>query len=234
MPFWDRNVIAYDSIKMVFNAFEEVKLKWYQTGFFQFVTIVVSIAITIVSGGLSSFVGALMGAVSAGVVALGIFVAKILISAVVAKYAFSFVAEQLGAELAAILATIAIVYGAVGSFGSNSQLFNLPMASDFLNLGLGLGEGIQQQLANELLELQNDFTALNADIADKQEELDKVNDSFQHSIDPFNIFQPLGLVPGETPSEYISRKIEIKNPGILAIDALHSYVERNLQLPTKD
>ena len=39
--------LIYDSIQIVINSYEKTKLKWYQTGFFQIVTLILTIVLTV-------------------------------------------------------------------------------------------------------------------------------------------------------------------------------------------
>lgn len=226
LPLWDRNTIAYDAIKIVFNSFDYIKLKWYQTGFFKIVTIIVAVVITIYTGAGGAFVNSLIAAASAGVIALGIFIAQTVLAAIAAKYAFKFVAKEIGFEAAALLAIIMAAYGIAG----NSRLFNLPMANEALTVSTYGMQGISEQMQEEILQMQQDVYTLMAEYEDKVEELDELNKQFESPFDPLGIFMPIGMLPYETADNYIRRTVEIKNPGVLSLKAIEHYVENNLNL----
>lgn len=224
------NAVYYESLHVVFNSFEVAKLKWYETGFFQFVTQVVMVAITVVTGGLNTLINSLTVAISAGVIATGIFIAKLILTSVLAGALFSFAAEELGVEWAAIIAAIAMVYGVVGS----DSMANLPFADDMLFIGTQLSKAGSQYLQEEAFKVYEEIAEVSAEYEERQEELDKVNERFNiiNQLDPLGLYTEIGMTPIDTPRTYIDRSLMV-NPGLQSIQAVGDFVENSLTLPIK-
>lgn len=230
LSFLDRNSFYYASMRILINAYETVKLKWYQTGFFQFVTQVIAMAITVMTGGLGAFIQSLSVAISAGLIATGLFVAKLVLSGIVVKFGFEYLADTLGVEWAAIIAAVAVTYGALGSKG----LLNLPFASDLTFVGTTLLKSGKEYLASIGEDIADDYSAMMYEYGQKQEELDAANELLETNsdmlADPLSLYTDVGMVPLESPSTYISRSL-LPNPGLQSIDAISSFVDNSLRLP---
>lgn len=225
LPWTQRNPLFYDSIKIVFNAFEKVKLKWYETGFFKIVTIIVAVSLAVFTGGLSSLVTSLTVAASSGIVALGIVVAKTVITSLLVKFSFQFVAKELGVEAAFILAAVGLVAGLTGS------MMDLPYADDLLAVG-SLGVEATNQFAQmEIMDLTKQFEEL---VAEQQEELEESREELGlnvvQQIDPLNLFTSVGMLPMEQPSEFISRSLTC-NIADISNNMISTYVDNQLVLP---
>lgn len=225
MKWEDRNPIYYDSIKVVFNAFEKVKLKWYETGFFKIVTVVLAISLAVFTGGLSSLVTGLTVAASAGIVSLGIMVAKTIVFSYLTKAAFKFVADELGVGVAMALAAVAIVAGASGS------LIDLPYADDLLSIGQ-LGVSSTNEFAmGEIANLTKEFTEM---VSLQQEELEASQDelglNLVQQIDPLDLFTSVGMLPMEQPSAFIERSLTT-NIADISNNVITTFFDNQLTLP---
>lgn len=230
MPLLDRNKLYYASLRIVFNAFKVVKLKWYQTGFFKAVSIIIAVAITIFSGGgLSGLSVALTSLAAAGVLAIGLAIAKGILISLVASYAFRFVAEEFGIEWAALAAAIAIIYGAVGS----NNLTNLPMADDLLFLGSAMQKAGIAGVQEELVSLSTEMAEITEYYQAKQEELENINKELNQVqlLDPLGLYTQVGMTPMDTPATYIQRSLGV-NMGLQSITAVSNFVDNSLRLPT--
>lgn len=225
------NELMYDAIKIVFNSYEVVKLKWYQTGFFQFVVIIIAVVITIVTyqpGALTqSIVGA--GAV-VGLTTLQLVLADIIV-AFALKKGFEMVAEILPPELAFAL-TIAFAAYAAGSYMSTGSVSGLPFASEALmasnNLYQASMEVAYKELNTEIDEFRTESEAKMDELEDLWDELeDGVN------LDPMDIFTDFGQEQYfETPSAFLYRTVHAGNPGASTLDSINYYVDNKLSLPS--
>lgn len=230
MAMLDRNKLYYASLRIVFNAFKVVKLKWYQTGFFKAVSIIIAVAITIFSGGgLSGISVALTSLAAAGVLAIGLAIAKGILISLAASYAFRFVAEEFGMEWAALAAAVAIIYGAVGS----NNLTNLPMADDLLFLGSAMQKVGIAGVQEELVSLSTEMAEITEYYQAKQEELVNINKELNQVqlLDPLGLYTQVGMTPMDTPSTYIQRSLGV-NMGLQSITAVSTFVDNSLRLPT--
>ena len=225
------NELMYDAIKIVFNSYEVVKLKWYQTGFFQFVTIIVAVAITIVTyqpGALtSSIVGA--GAV-AGLSTLTLVLTDIIVAFAIKK-GFEMVAEILPPNIAFAL-SIAFAAYAAGSVMGTGSLSGLPFASEALMAANNLTEATMEvafeELDAEILGFQDEAAKKTAELEELWDELEVGVD-----LDPMDIFTDFGQEQYfETPSAFLYRTVHAGNPGVGTLDSVNYYVDNKLSLPS--
>lgn len=234
VPLNQREDLFLRSLHMVFNSRVVTKTKWYQTGAFKIVMIVIAVVITIVTGGAGSFVAALATAAAAGVSALAITVVTLLLQSVLASYAFSLIAKELGPEFALVLAIGAAIYGGIsayeaGSFGASTT------AQTMLKASTGLVKASSAEYQAELrTEYEGDLSEfkLFTDTANKElKEAQKLLD-VGNLINPFEFIGEVPLMSlGEQPSDYFMRTVHAGNIGTAGIDAISSYVEMSLTLP---
>lgn len=225
------NELMYDAIKIVFNSYKTVKLKWYQTGFFQFVTIIIAIAITILTyqpGALtSSLVGA--GAVT-GLTTLQLIMADVVVAFAI-RQGFEMISDILPVEIQFALA-IAMAAYAAGSYLGTGSLQGLPFASEALSAANGLyNSGLEKA-----------FTELNIEIEDFEVEaeakMDELDDLWEElevgvNLDPMDIFTDFGKEQYfETPSAYLYRTVHAGNIGASTLDSINFYVDTQLSLPS--
>ncbi|CAL9956689.1 hypothetical protein VPHD518_0021 [Vibrio phage D518] len=226
------NELMYDSLKMVFNSVETVKLKWYQTGFFKFVAIIVAVAVTIYTSGAGtglteSLVG---GAVTVGAVTLPLIVTDIVL-AIAINQGFMAVAEVVGAEIAFAAAIILSCYGVASVLGTGSNA-GLPFASEALMVANGLTDAATkigyEELAIEQEAFQLEAEAKVAELEENMAELEN-----KHELDPVDIFTDFGDdYYFQTPTDYIYTSVHAGNIGVTTLDGPRNYVETTLSLPS--
>lgn len=211
------NTLYYDAIRIMFNSFERTKLKWYQTGLFQIVTIIVAVAITYFSGGTASgFAAALIGGIVINL-ALQLLV----------KFSIKLFGDKVGKIVAAVAAVAAIVYGFISGY--------IPDVSTLLNIGLQVGTNLANQFtAIDIQGLESEIDQFNSEAEEKQDILaeaqSKLDDKTE--VDPFGIFESVGMVPRQTIDEYFYTKLELPiNAGTVAIDTVSNWVDSQLTLP---
>lgn len=223
--------LMYDAIKIVFNSYQVVKLKWYQTGFFKVVAIVVAIVITIYTyqpGALtSSVVGA--GAV-VGLTTLQLVLADIVVAFAIKK-TFELVAEVLPPNITFALAFIFAAYAA-GTYMSTGSLQGLPFATEALmaanNLSQYAAENAYEELNVEIETFLEESEAKLEELSDLWEELEVGVD-----LDPMDIFTSFGQEQYfEDPSTYYYRTVHIGNAGVSTLDSINYYVDNKLSLPS--
>lgn len=225
----EANTLMYDAMLMVFNAYEWKKLKWYQTGFFKIVTIVIAVAITVVTGGLGSFVSGLIGAAAAGVGALLIFAAQTILAGLVVSYAFKFAADKLGIEVAAILAVVAMCYGlASDSLG----MPNLPFADELLNIGMQGIQGVTEFIGEAIEQISSAMGELTADYEESMDKLLEINKELQPTVqlDPIGLYTDVGMLPNESADSYLYRNLAFPELGLASLNAVSNYVDTSLNL----
>lgn len=222
------NTLAYQSLKIVFHAYQVTYTKWYQSGFFQFVTIVIAVVITVYTGGAGSFVSSLTAAAAAGVAALAIFIGQSVLIALAASVAFKFVAKKIGIEAASILAMVAMMYGLIGS----DYAFELPYADSILSTVGPMFSAIQEVTGEAIEVIMNEYTEFMAAYEDKQKELAEMWKELQppSRLDPLNIFTAVDMPAFESPEQYISRKTTTNISDFVGYNAIESFFDNALNL----
>lgn len=215
----DREVLYARSLHFVFNSRVVTKVKWYQTGLFKALLIIISIALAIYDGGAT--LGAVLGLTGTAAV-----VATIIIQLIVGKVlavAFKFFVKVFGADVATALAILAVVYGGYQIIQAGS-VSGAPWASELLQVANGLQQAIIQDKFTDLL---NEAEAFSLFAEEETKLLDKANELLENStlLSPFVIF-------GEKPEDFYNRTVHSGNIGILGINAVSSYVDIALTLPT--
>lgn len=149
---------------LVFNSYKVTKVKWYQTGFFRILIVIVMIVVTMATGvplaEMSGIFGA-NGVVGAqlGLVGFQAAVAGAVINAVGGMIVMNIVSNVavrlLGPELGAIFAAVAMMFimnpGLADSFGSSlsTGFSELMKVDNILRLTNSVGQGMQA--ANKVL-----------------------------------------------------------------------------------
>lgn len=204
-----------------------VKTKWYQTGLFQAVTIVVAVAISWWTGGASlTFIGVVTAAASA--------IGASIIFSLLAKTVFS----KLGgvfAIVATIIAVAAAIYTGYLYFSGTTGPFSITAQQmmQVSNVAFKAGQSAQEGLlADELARI----ATLEDEIAQKQEELETAQ---KELANPGNTIRDDVLLKaidgyaylGETPSDYFSRTLNT-NIGVEALNLPDIYYNQALALPS--
>ena len=219
----DREVLYARSLHFVFNSRVVTKIRWYQTGVFQVLLVIVAIVITVYSYGAdggSAIATALGLSGTAGLIATIVF--NLAIGQILAS-GFKLFVKVFGVEVATALAILAIVYGGYQVVQSGS-VTGAPWAMELLQVANGLQQAILQTKFSDLLGEAEAFSLL---AEDKNELLEEANKLLENStvLNPFVIF-------GESPQDFYNRTVHSGNIGVLGITAISSYVDIALTLPT--
>ena len=223
----DREMILSRGMHYVFNSRVYTKLKWYQTAFFQFVMIVVSIVITVVTFGSSWM--ATGAALAAGTITVAQLAMSFLIGVMkhmITGFIFRLFIKIVGVEAAFLIA----ILGAIAGVASKTKMFSLPSnpwSENLLSISNGLLSGIQETVKKDFMGLEKDFNDFSKFTEDALEELESVNDLLKQN----NSLAPL-IVFGESPDNFFNRTTHAGNIGTLGFDAIHNFVETSLALPT--
>lgn len=228
MPMLIRNRMLYDAFKCVFNCFEYIKLKWYQTTFFQIVTIVIAIAVTVYSLGTASpLTSAVLAAVGVAATTISIIIANMIIGLTL-SYAFKLVADELNIEFALVLAVVLMAYG---YFGSES-VYALPFATEVAAIGSAFMAGIQQSMKEQAKDIAAELNESQVEYEDSMEEIRKINEELnpERLLDSVNTWTNVGMFPNESPSSYYERNLYL-DTGDLTIQAIPNFYQSTIQYP---
>lgn len=213
----DRETLYSRSLHFVFNSRVVTKVKWYQTGVFKAILLIASVIITIINP-------------PAGLLALELTGAALVIAAVVInlivgqliQVAFRLFVKAFGADVAQLIAIVALLYGGYRVFQNGGSLQGT-WASELLQLSNGLQTAALQDKFSDLLDQQDQFNLF----VKEQEELLA---SSQKLLETQNVLAPYTIF-GEKPEDFYNRTIHSGNIGVLGITAISSYVDIALTLP---
>ena len=222
----DREELYARSFHYVFNSRVVTKIKWYQGAFFRFVMIVVAVVITILGDYSGSALSAALLLEEFGLAAL-ILLEGIMTMAVVNVVMKLFV-KLVGAEFALVLAAAVALYAGYQAFDAGS-VAGAPWASDLLNLASGLMKEAGSFYTEALQGLQDEYT----DFLGQAKEQDEALQTAANLLKDTSILSPF-VIFGESPDDFFNRTCHAGNIGIVAIDAIHNYVDIALTLPKLD
>ena len=224
--------VMYSALNITFNSYDVIKLKWYQTGFFQFVMIVITIVLTVYGFGYlaNSIRGMTLAAAAATIateLAIGVAISVGLQMAI----------KILGLEttVIAVLVMIAVMmYRGYGPGGAGS-LEGVPWADEVLRVASGLPEAVKQYTEHMMDKISQEMTDFQEYAQKLWDDLETKWDAIKHTsnLDPLGLFLLTDYYPGENPGSYMDRHIHTGNPGTSSLAAISGYVDNMLDLGIK-
>jgi hypothetical protein len=223
----ERETLYSRSLHMVFNSVYITKIKWYQTGFFKALLMIVAVVYFMYT--LDPQVMMMAIAVGAGTMTYAAFIWALAVmylpTYLIMTVALKWFVKAVGVKAAIIIAVIATVV-AVGLGVYNGSMANAPWAGELLSISSGLTKAASDVMADALLGLMAEAKAYGLEMLKEQELLDeKINLLSENNV------LASTFVPGELPADFFNRTIHSGNIGIVAIDAVSSFVEIALTLP---
>lgn len=230
-----RQDLLDESLVLIFNCYERRKLKWYETGFFKFLVIVVAVALAIWTGGASLFFASLATAISGGILSTIIFIATTVGVGLLIQEGLKLAVEYLGPEWAAVLAVVvSIVAIGTGQFGLATESFALLSVDGLLAAISGIAANLSTVYGAEMELVQDELEDFNEQAKKELDELAALEDELRDvgfiSLDSV-LTRPHQDMFGETPDEFYNRTIHTNNVGVSTYDLLHSYYDIQLSLP---
>jgi len=236
IPLSERETLYYKALHFVFNSRVTTKTKWYQTGVFKIVVVIVAIVIAVFTGQWQAAYAALAAAAAAGMVALALTILTFIVKTLVVQYTFKLFAKAVGPEFALVAAVVGAIVGVGMSMtsaqGSSTALWGERLLQSSVGLSKGAGGAIQE----DMNDLQGDWT----DFQSYQETQNAALKAGQDLLQTTNLLDPLmfteaHLTPqirfGESPQDYFTRTIHAGNVGVVGIDAVAYYHDMALTLP---
>lgn len=217
--------LMYECIQLVINCWKKTKLKWYQTGFFQIVMIILTVAITIVAPPIGSGLATATTATEAAI-AIGTQIAITAAISVLLKVAVKVLGVN--ATIVAIVAVVAAMYG----YRNMSGLSTMPWAMDLLqtvtSMMNGIGAALKDATQETISEMQKFATSAEDQLKTIYEKIDEMTST--NTLDPLMLFTKVDYYPTETVSDYYYRHCHMTNPGVLSLDIITDYVDTMLTL----
>lgn len=204
-----------------------VKTKWYQTGIFQAVVIVVAVVLSWWTGGASM---TLVGAVTAAASAIGAMVVMSLLS----KYVFSKLGGAFAIIATVVAVAVAIYTGYIAVSGTTGPFSVTAMQMmQVSNVAFQAAQSAQQGAIEK--EMQK-IARLEDEIEDKQASLDAAQKELNN---PYNTIEDGVLLKaiqgyvylGEKPNEYFSRTLNT-NIGVETSNLVDMYYSQSLEAPS--
>lgn len=223
----DRETLYARATHILIGTEYTVKTKWYQTGIFKAVVVVISVALSWWTGGASL---TLIGAITAAATAIGAYVAFSLLS----KHVFS----KLGgvfAIVAAVVAVVVAIYTGYLYFSGTTGPFSITAQQmmQVSNVAFKAAQSAQQgEIQRELRKIAN----LEDEIAQKTEELERAQKELENPYNTiedgvfFKAIQGYAYL-GETPEEYYARTLNT-NIGVEALNLPEMYFTQSFALPS--
>ena len=228
----EREDIEYQSICLLIQGYDKVKVQWYQTSVFKIFVTALAIASVIITFGGSSNLSALALNI---VYSIGIAYAT--------KEIFTYLAQQLGAENAAIVVALAIIVSVVARDGSSlSSIEYADVAIEATN-AIAIAYSSYNEYELELLkekyqEFINEQESVQEQLADLYEQyVQGTNPGANVNGFVYGLFEQsrqddlFDISLSETPDQFIERTIHTINPGVNIIDNISNYVDTNIRLP---
>lgn len=229
MRMKDKEALFSKALHIVLNTYKVVKKKWYETGIFKAIMLIVAVVISVVTVGAGAPLAAYMYAAAYAVVssiAIGMMIqlaAKLLVN--------------LGIDVgivAAVAAVIALIAGAYSSLSKTAVVgLNavklLSISSQAFSMS-NTGYALQTQEA--IKGYQSTMASLkeeSEELAQKYKDLGLIHDS------NLLMFEPpisIGIKIGESPDDYYSRSIHSSNIGTAVYYVVENSVSIGLRLPT--
>lgn len=223
-----RETLYARSLHYIFNSRVVQEIKWYQQGWFKYLMIIVAIIITILSWG--STIKLLIAAVAIGTTAAILAVVYAILMKILQQLLMAYIiklfVKAVGIKIAIIVAIIAALYGAYQAFDAGS-IAGAPWASELLQLSTGITSGIQENVQNSMELLQKEAESFKTFVTHEEQRLKDAQALLNGSIrvDPIIIF-------GETAHDFYQRTVHSGNIGPIGNDAISSYCDVQLTLPT--
>ena len=216
--FSERELLYARSLHFVFNSRVVTKVKWYQTGVFKVLLVIVAAVISLYDGGwtLATILTA------AGIQALILTIVITLLVGELFAVVFRLFVKVFGADVALILAIVAVLYGGYRMM-SHGSVAGAPFASELLMISNGLTREALNSKMSDLMGEAEEFRLL---AEEKNALLEKAEDLLDNTsfLSPFVIF-------GEKPEDFYNRTVHSGNIGIVGINAISYYVDVALTLP---
>lgn len=213
------------------NTYIETESKWYQSGWFRIVMIIIAIIITIFTWGAAW--PALGAALAAGAVATIILLATWALYAVLIQVAIKLFIDVAGLENSAIAAVLMIA----ASFFIPGGMANGPAISNaLLQAGNNMIQQVGKGYGEELKQIQEEIEDFSSYAKTEQEKLEERQEAYWKETNFVNALDFVTMAPaiisGESPQDLYERTVHSGNPGRHLYSWVNEYATQNLALPT--
>jgi hypothetical protein len=205
---------------IVFNCYQVVKQKWYQTGIFKIFVFIAIIAITVVTAGtgtgpalaLYASIGAAVGLAGIAAVIAGVVIASLatmLIMKILTLVSTAIFGEKFGMIIAAVAAVVMTVMapGIMSGQSLSAMWGSMMSAQNLMMLTNALGTGIADYVKASAMNTIEETQEL---VVDYQKEANRIQGLYAENIGYGNgMIDPLNLTSflAESGSQFVSRTL---------------------------
>ena len=212
----------------VFNSMVQVKVKWYETGFFQFVMVVVAVVITVITSGAT--IHELLLTIAEGTATFSSVITSLIVLGVteyIKAELFALFVKAIGIDNAVTLVVLSVAKYVFQKFGGWDLGIPMINAKGALNIATNLIKATSAVIGDVLKDLNKDMQEFMGYTEKAYDALKEV----EESMTTHSILAP-DILLGESAEDFINRTIHGGNIGMVAIDQISTYVENMLKLPT--
>jgi hypothetical protein len=223
------------SLNLVFNSHVVQTVKWYQRGAFAALLIVIAVVISLYDKGItlkwvpSSFApGGTTAAITIAIL-LGV-IGEVIVIAKLVQLGFKELSKAVGADIAVLLAVVAIAYGSYNYVTDSTAIFDItPM--QFIDAASNL---VENAIALEFEDLTLEAAELEKYKEEKLELLEEAQELLGNPLDInpliFVYREPMNVL-GEPPEGFYGRTLNA-NPGVTSLEFVQNFYDVSLRLPT--
>ena len=187
--------MATDNSYLVFNTYEVVKEKWYQSSWFKVILVIIVIIITVFTSGAgagagagilgtAASVGAALGFTGAIAVIVGTLVnalAAMIITHLITKAATALFGEKIGAIVGAIASVVVISAGTsyMSGQGVAAGFSNLATAENLMKLSVAAGNGMSEYLGAKTADTLKETEQA---LADYETQSKMISDAYEENL----------------------------------------------------
>ena len=212
MPLVRSTQMATAGIYLVFNSYVETKKKWYESGIFKLIVIIVAVVITAFTGGAgagllgtASGVGSAMGLTGLAAVVVGAVantIAAMVLMSIIQKVAVGLFGAKWGAIIGVVVGFIAINVGTSMASGSSfaASMGNLMQAPNIMKLTMAAGDAYSKYLTADTKEIYGKMETLQEAYKGEMKEIqDMYGEEFGYGSSALN---PLYLLDAARNNNY--------------------------------
>lgn len=250
LPLTTTTQLCTASTYLVFNCYQVVEQKWYQSGIFKVIIAVVAIVIAVYSGGASAgatggllgsnaVVGAAIGftgtaAIVAGAIANA--VASMVVSQLISAASKAAFGDKLGSLIGAIASVVAVSVGSsmAGGQSLSASFGNMLKAENLLQLTSSIGNGLTEYIQASTVEIQNQTAEV---MSEYQQQAKAIAEKYAQEFGGTGFIDPLAVTNVsafqlEDPSTFFDRTLmngtDIAN---MSHDLLDNFPSMTVALP---
>ena len=251
MGMKDKTQMATASCFLVFNSYQIVKQKWYQTDLFKFLLIVVAVVVTVLfpPAGVAAkaaavATGTALGFSGATALIIGFIVnylAAIIITKLIMDASTHVFGDKIGTIIGTIIAivTLQVAQGLIGGQSAAVTFNNMMQAPNLLKLTIPVGNSYanyinesSKDILKQTEQLMQDAQSKSKEIAEKYEEMFG-NSDMAFIFDP-KLLAERNAVLGESLDSFLERTLMTGSDIVdISLNMLHDFAEITLSLELK-